>query len=126
MNTTSGKVRLATYEEVKKMMCNNAGGRLVKTMLVQLAGGESKSVTVGCKYDYVKIYSVGSIGVISNSGGGITYGNTVLVFNPSEKMMLLSENDVTVSIKNEIISFKSGDVHDYSGFTFHVEAYKYD
>lgn len=126
MNTTSGKVRLATYEEVKKMMSNGAGGRLVKTMLVELAGGGSKSVTVGCKYDYVKIYSVGDIGCIFKTNGSdqcaVTYGQTLLVCNPSEKMMVTS--GVTVSIKNEIISFANS--NGYNGFAFHVEAYKYD
>ena len=106
------------------MMCNNAGGRLVKTMLVGLDGDGSKSVTVGCKYDYVKIYSVGDIGFISGGNNGAAYGQTVLVCNPSEKMLLKS--NVNVSIKNEIISFKSDDVHDYDGFLFQVEAYKYD
>ena len=101
-------------------MCNNAGGRLVKTMLVELSGGESKSVTVGCKYDYVKIYSAKNIGFLSSGG----YGETLLVCNGSEKMILAS--NVTGSITNGIILFKSGDVHDYDGFLFQVEAYKYD
>lgn len=83
------------------MMNNNAGGRLVKTMLVELAGGESKSVTVGCKYDYVKIYSARDIG-FSSSGG---YGQTLLVCNPSEKMILTS--NVTVSIKTKSYHLKA-------------------
>ena len=124
MNTTSGKVRLATYEEVKKMMNNNAGGRLVKTMLVELAGGGSKSVTVGCEYDYVKIYDVGQIGVIGGRENcGLAYGQTLSVCNPSERMILVYPY-VEVRITDEIISFKnSNGAH---GWAFHVEAYKYD
>lgn len=104
------------------MMCNNAGGRLVKTMLVEVNRLESKSVTVGCKYDYVKIYSAGDIGFISGRENyGSAYGQTLLVFNPSEKMLL--PQGVSVKIKDEIISFEnsSGD-----SSLLHVEAYKYD
>lgn len=103
------------------MMCNNAGGRLVKTMNVTLAGDDSKSVTVGCKYDYVKIYDVGDIGFISRGDRGAAYGQTLLVCNPSEKMILFYPN-VTVSITDGIISIKTSN----HGCVLHVEAYKYD
>lgn len=104
------------------MMCNNAGGRLVKTMLVELDDDDSKSVTVGCEYDYVKIYDVDQIGIIdSRADYGVTYGQTLSVCNPSEEMILLYDH-VTVSITDGIILFKTSNHR----CVLHVEAYKYD
>ena len=105
-------------------MSNNAGGRLVKTMLVELNRFESKSVTVGCEYDYAKIYNSNDIGFIAVGSGTeslAAYGQSLLVCNPSEKMIL--PKGMVVSIKDGIISFENSS---NDSFSLHVEAYKYD
>lgn len=113
MNTTSGKVRLATYEEVKKIMNNGAGGRLVwsGTLYSQNNG---KSITIPVECDYAVVYAEST--------------------NLKRYMMKgywtkLGKGDTTWTIRFSPDNMISASV-DYAGtsvnITVIIEAYKYD
>lgn len=113
MNTTSGKVRLATYEEVKKMMSNNAGGRLVWSGTLY-AQNNGKSITIPVECDYAAVYVLsGNIKSCMMKG----YWTKLRSSNIDWTVRFSDDNKISVSL-------------DYAGTSVAVnviiEAYKYD
>ena len=114
MNTTSGKVRLATYEEVKKMASNNAGGRLVWSGTVY-SQNNGKSITIPVECDYVAVYNVNSnlkYYIMKGYWTKLRYGNDIIW-----TVKFSADNMISVSL-------------DYAGTSVNttviIEAYNYD
>lgn len=123
MNTTEGKVRLATYEEVKKMMSNGSGGKLVWTTTIQSSSHEQE-----CTYDlsnfqdydyiviyrpyidYLRSYSLFKGCNIKIDSTGSNSNSIVFTLSVSGKS-LSSKYDSSLANENEY---------------FDIEAYKYD
>lgn len=110
MNTTSGKVRLATYEEVKKMASNNAGGKLVWSY-ASSTGDHSAVIPVD--FDYVAVYSDKTYNKNYLAKGY----NTIIVTNNVYCTVSLSDNKINCKIDNHGTNY---------GTTLIFEAYKYD
>lgn len=123
MNTTSGKVRLATYEEVKKMMSNNAGGRLVWTGKV--ASGTFDTGVDDIDYVVAERFENSSPRSASNSTGGVSITNaTPTIVCKNCKMYI--DGIMTLEVSgSRIIVVNTDAAHSYST-SFKVCAYKYD
>lgn len=123
MNTTSGKVRLATYEEVKKMMSNNAGGRVVWTGKV--ASGTFDTGVEDIDYVVAERFENSEPRKESNNGGGIAIINsTPTIVCKNCKMYIDAKMTLEVS-GSSIIIVNTDAAHSYST-SFKVCAYKYD
>lgn len=123
MNTTSGKVRLATYEEVKKMMSNNAGGRVVWTGCV--ASGTFNTGVENIDYVVAERFDNSSPRTETNSGGGVAIINgTPTIVCKNCKMYIDDKMTLEVS-GSSIIIVNTKSANSYST-SFKVCAYKYD
>lgn len=123
MNTTSGKVRLATYEEVKKMMCNNAGGRVVWTGCV--SSGTFNTGVEDIDYAVAERFENSSPRSMSSGGTGVAMTNaTPTIVCKNCKMYIDDKMTLEVS-GSSIIIVNTDSAHSYST-SFKVCAYKYD
>lgn len=112
MNTTSGKVRLATYEEVKKMASNNAGGRLVWSYTHKM-NNMNDAIVIPVDFDYVAVYS----SAMYNKNYLAKDCETIIPDNNVNWMISLSDNKINCGADNYATSY-----HNVIMF----EAYKYD
>lgn len=112
MNTTSGKVRLATYEEVKKMASNNAGGKLVWSYARKM-GNKNDAIVIPVDFDYVAVYSHTSY----NKNYLMKGCNTIISEEDINWNISLSNNKINCGPENWNTSYWN---------TLIFEAYKYD
>ena len=112
MNTTSGKVRLATYEEVKKMASNNAGGKLVWSYARRMSN-KNDAIVIPVDFDYVAVYSCTSY----NKNYLMKGCNTIIGGDTTNWEVSLSDNKINCGSVNQGTSYDN---------TLIFEAYKYD
>ena len=119
MNTTSGKVRLATYDEMKTMITNNTDGKIVWSGSFNTTNIKTHTLTITSDYDYVSIrgveYTDQVIKLVDGGSGYVKVGSL-----KSGVSVPFTLSGKTLSAK---ISYVSGDE---TYLKVNCLAYKYD